>query len=121
MKEDHSVFEDEPMSAQESELTFLTLTMTTLLHGIKPTQTAQFIFLPAEHGFSSYVSTLPASARPHLEQLLDWGHGGVDKDLCEIAHHMLNWEVQLAPHLGLTSTDISDIKTIYSNNPALQR
>ena len=56
-----------------------------------------------------YVWTLPASARPHLELQLDWGHGGVETDLCEIAHVMLDWEVKLSTHLGLTEVDVHDI------------
>ena len=51
---------------------------------------------------SSYVSSLPASARPHLEPQLDWGHEGVEKDLSEIADHMLHWEEKLSTHLELT-------------------
>ena len=55
------------------------------------------------------MATLPASARPHLERQLDWGHGGVETDLCEIAHVMLDWEVKLSTHLGLTEVDVHDI------------
>ena len=70
--------------------------------------------------FSYYVSSLPADARPHLERQLDFGHGGVEKDLYEIASHMLNWE-EISALLGLTATDISDIKDMHPNKPALQR
>ena len=70
--------------------------------------------------FHCYVSFLPASARPHLELQLDFGHGGVEKDLYEIASHMLNWE-EISALLGLTVTDISDTKDMYPNKPALQR
>jgi hypothetical protein len=52
---------------------------------------------------------------------LDWGHDGVEKDLSEIADHMLDWEEKLPTHLGLTPIDIHDIKEIYSNRPVLQR
>ena len=62
-----------------------------------------------------YVWTLPASARPHLELQLDWGHGGVETDLCEIAHVMLDWEVKLSTHLGLTEVDVYDITRGISN------
>ena len=55
------------------------------------------------------MATLLASARSHLERQLDWGHGGVETDLCEIAHVMLDWEVNLSTHLGLTEVDIYDI------------
>ena len=55
------------------------------------------------------METLPANARPHLELQLDWGRGGVETDLCEIAHVMLDWEVKLSTHLGLTEVDVHDI------------
>ena len=70
--------------------------------------------------YLSYVATLPACARPHLELVLDWGHDRVEKDLSEIADHMLNWEEKLAAHLELTPVDIHDIKET-STNPVLQR
>ena len=55
------------------------------------------------------MSSLPSSARPHLELEVDWGHGGEDKDLSEIADHMLDWEEKLAVSLGLTEEDVQDI------------
>ena len=61
------------------------------------------------------MSSLPASARPHLELQLDW------VALCEIAHHMLDWEERLCTHLGLTEVDIHDIKAMPIGNPSLQR
>ena len=61
------------------------------------------------------MSSLPASARPHLEQQL----GCVD--FCDIAYHMCDWDVKFWAHLGLTTTDVSDIKDMYSNKPELQR
>ena len=70
--------------------------------------------------FAAYVSSLPANARPHLRLQLDHDHGGVDKDLCEIAEHMLGWEEKLHTHLGLTHVNVHDIKASYSN-PLLQR
>ena len=66
------------------------------------------------------MATLPASARPHLELQLDWGHGGVETDLCEIAHVMLDWKVKLSTHLDLTEVDVHDIMRGISN-PELQR
>ena len=67
-----------------------------------------------------YVSSLPASVRPYLELQLDTGHEGVEKDLYEIANDMLNWE-EISTHLRLTATDVSDIKEMNLNKPALQR
>ena len=71
--------------------------------------------------YQSYLSRLPVDARPHLELQLDCGHEGVDRDLNEIADHSLDWEEKLSVPLGLTATDISDIKKKYQNEPALQR
>ena len=70
--------------------------------------------------FSSYVSSLPACARPHLELRLDWGHDGVERDLYAVADHMIKWEEILAAPLGLTEIDIHDI-TESICNPVLQR
>ena len=55
------------------------------------------------------------------EEVLDWDQKGVDKDLMEIAHHMLGWEEQLSALLGLTQEDIHDINKIYFQQPELQR
>ena len=66
------------------------------------------------------MSSLPACARPHLELQLDWGHEGVEKDLSEIADHMLHWEEKLSTHLELTPTDIHDIKKDFQGQ-VLQR
>jgi hypothetical protein len=67
------------------------------------------------------VSSLPASVHPYLEKQLDWDHEGVDRDLNEIAHYMLNWEEKLRIHLGLTVVDVHDIKDKYPSKPELQR
>ena len=52
---------------------------------------------------------------------MDWDHQGMDKDLYEIAYHMLDWEEKLFTHLSLTEVDRHDIKAIHSNSPVLQR
>ena len=67
------------------------------------------------------MSRLPPNARPHLELKLDHDHEGVDKDLYEIAEHMLGWDEQLSTHLKLTEVDIHDIKVKYNTQPSLQR
>ena len=64
------------------------------------------------------MSTLPASALPHLDQQLDGDHEGVDQDLCEIAKHMLDWE-DLSTHLKLTTAEIRDINDDFK--PSLRR
>ena len=72
--------------------------------------------------FTSYVSSLPPAVRPHLEYQLDYDNKGVDKDLYEIAHLMLDWDLKLAAHLELTEIDINDIKKNYLLiEPELQR
>ena len=67
-----------------------------------------------------YVSSLPPAVHSHLEYQLDWDND-VDRDLREIARHMLDWDLKLATHLQLTEIDISDIKEENQNKPELQR
>ena len=67
------------------------------------------------------LSSLPPSAHPRLEFQLDSDHKGVETDLYQIAHHMIDWEEKLVPYLGLTAVDVSDIKESCSKKPALQR
>ena len=69
--------------------------------------------------FARYESSLSPAVRPCLEDQLDKG-SDVDADLCEIAHHMLDWDSRLATPLKLTEADVSDIKQKYSD-PELQR
>lgn len=71
--------------------------------------------------FEAYVSSLPTRVHPHLKQVLDWDHGGVDIDLMEIAHHMLHWEERLSPYLELTEVDIHDIHDEHRGKPELER
>jgi hypothetical protein len=52
---------------------------------------------------------------------LDRDNEGVDKDLIEIAYHMLDWEEKLCAYLGLTAVDVHDIKVKHPSNPELQR
>ena len=68
-----------------------------------------------------YIKFLPAAARPYLKEELDWDNDGVERDLCEIASDMSDWETKLAVPLGLTPVDISDIKFKHPNDPVLQR
>ena len=80
-----------------------------------------FFFIAVASDFAGYMSSLPPAVHPHLEHQLDRDSGGVDRDLSEIAHHMLDWEVQLSTHLKLTEVDISDVKEKHSKEPELQR
>ena len=58
---------------------------------------------------------------PYLGKVLDYDSQGVDRDLSEIARHMRQWEEQLAVPLGLTQTDIDDIKERHKESAGLQR
>ena len=69
----------------------------------------------------AYLSSLPPSAHEYLDQELDWDNEGVDKDLCEIADHMLDWEVKLAAPMSLTPIVMHDIRAKYGHKPVLER
>ena len=71
--------------------------------------------------FQSYISSLPKSTLQYLECVLDWDHGGVNKDLNEIAYKMIHWEEKLSDLLELNEIDIHDIKAKYSHEPKLRR
>ena len=66
-----------------------------------------------------WISSLPPAVHLHLEYLLDKDND-VDRDLREIAYHMLDWDLKLSTHLKLTEVDIRDIKQ-YFKEPELQR
>ena len=55
------------------------------------------------------MSLLLLAAHPYLDQMVDYDHGTVYKDLYQVAHHMLHWD-SLAPQLGLDDVDVADIK-----------
>ena len=55
------------------------------------------------------MSLLPPAAHPYLDQMVDYNHGTVYKDLYQIAYNMFHWEI-LAPMLGLDDVDVADIK-----------
>ena len=66
-----------------------------------------------DHGdqglYFHHMSLLPLAAHPYLDQMVDYDHGTVYKDLYQIAHNMLHWD-SLAPQLGLDDVDVADIK-----------
>lgn len=70
--------------------------------------------------FEEYATLVPPDK---LELVLDAENHGVDLHLGEIADAMSQWEIKLAPALGLRHTQINDIKTKATNRdePALQR
>lgn len=65
------------------------------------------------------MMSLPAAMRPYLKGQLDWDNNE-DRDLCEIAYHMLDWELWVPIHMNLTEVDIRDIKET-NKEPELQR
>ena len=58
--------------------------------------------------------------RPLLEKQLDWDND-IERDLIQIAYHMLSWEEKLCPHLELNVVDVHDTKERNSGKPELQR
>ena len=91
------------------------------LAGVEAPQPCDGTIEPQVLDIQTYLSSLPLSAHPRLELQLDSDHNGVEIDLYQIAHHMVDWEEKLVPYLGLTPVDVSDIKDIYFRKPALQR
>ena len=55
--------------------------------------------------------TLYSFLRQKLDQVLDFGNGGVPKDLGKIAECMCEWQGRIADNLGLTSADVAAITT----------
>ena len=78
-------------------------------------------FLEGPYLLSSYLSSIPATALPYLDNLLDWDQEGVDRHLNRIADAMIEWEENLSIWLGLTEVQIHDLKKIYSQEPVLLR
>ena len=68
--------------------------------------------------YSHHLSLLPPAAHHYLDQIVDWDHDTVYRDLYEIAHHILRWD-SLAPQLGLDDVAVADIKQ--DNRPAEQQ
>ena len=54
------------------------------------------------------MSSLSDAATSYLDKELDWDNN-YNKDLIEIAEHMLEWETHLTSPFHLTETDIDDI------------
>lgn len=77
--------------------------------------------LPSGSDYHSYVSSLPATTHSYLNEMLDWDHGGVDKDLHCIAENMVDWEEKLSALLELTDVNIRDLKAMYANQPIILR
>ena len=76
----------------------------------------------------AYVSSLPASAIPYLERVLDCDsvqqeasrEEEAGEDLNEIADHMLYWSKEISLHMGLSAV-MHAAEGMYPNEPLLQR
>ena len=67
--------------------------------------------------YEDYVACVPPANRHKLQQELDCESGdGVDLHLGELAHLLVGWEL-LAPKLGLSDVDVSDV---HSNNKSAE-
>ena len=67
------------------------------------------------------MSGLPEAARGYLDEVLDWDHKGVDKDLNQIALYLTDWEENLSTGLEIPYHDIDALKDKYSQKPVLLR
>ena len=60
--------------------------------------------------YADYVRRIPPNNQYKLGKKVDFEHHGVERDLHEIAKNMKNWDSDIAPPLGLTPVEISDIQ-----------
>ena len=70
--------------------------------------------------FNRYLFDLPIYVLSYLNKTLDWDNK-FDRDLIEIAKHLVRWEECLASPFRLTPADIHDIKATNQQSPELQR
>ena len=70
--------------------------------------------------YADYVRRIPPNNQYKLDKKVDFEHHGVDRDLHEIAKNMKNWDGDIAPPLGLTPVEISDIQESI-RKPQMQR
>ena len=61
---------------------------------------ANYVFSFTVRDFVCYVLSLPSAVHPQLKYQLDWDND-LDRDLRQIAHHMLGWDLKLATLLSL--------------------
>ena len=72
------------------------------------------------------LSSVPDANRWKLDREIDFEHRDargqvIPHHLGRIADSMTDWEGAIADHLGLSETDRSDIREMYSSKPKLQR
>ena len=71
--------------------------------------------------YEDYAACVPPANWHKLQQELDCESGdGVDLHLGELAHLLVDWEL-LAPKLGLTNVDVSDVHSDNYRFAELQR
>lgn len=71
-----------------------------------------------EDQYESYLARIPT---PCHNKMLDEDNNGLDTHLVRLAERLSGWESHLAVELGLTSTEISDIQSVYSREPGQAR
>lgn len=77
------------------------------------------------HRFKEFIASVPEANRWKLDKEIDFENKDtrgrvIPQHLGRIASVMANWEI-MAPFLGLTEADVSDITEKYIRKPALQR
>ena len=68
--------------------------------------------------YEEYAARVPAGK---LDLVLDEEHGGLDIHLGKIADATDEWDIALAPFMGLTEMELKDIRSNHRDNKALQR
>ena len=66
------------------------------------------------------LSVAPRVVQDRLNQVLDSENGGVPKHLGKIADFIYEWKGKVAEELGLTRSDVSNIKQRYQDRLDLQ-
>ena len=68
--------------------------------------------------YEEYATRVPEGK---LDLVLDAENKGVELHLHQIAEELDDWDVKLAPVLGLKAKEIEDIQSKYKDEPARQR
>ena len=75
---------------------------------------------------SEIIASVPTAVRWKLDQEIDFENRDIrgrviPQHLGKIAEIILDWQGDVADHLGLTTADRNDIAEIHRNKPKLQR
>ena len=68
--------------------------------------------------YEEYAVRVP---KGKLDLILDAENKGVELHLHQIADELDDWDIKLAPVLGLKATEIRDVRSKYRDEPAQQR